>query len=119
MEKYKKIRSLYSELADLTRLALKELPETTLFEGIKNEDDDDKIWELPRTYDVGKYGTYTEYAITKIRKGDEGEIEIDAISLGDGDFGEYRIFGEYELDTLQIMEILNYIDLEMGTSPTN
>ena len=119
METIKKIRHLYNEVATLTRLALKELPEITLFQRGTKATDEDKIWELPRTYDVSKYGTYTEYAITGVKKGDEGEILIETLSLGDGDFGDYRIFGEYDLDTLQIMGILNYIDLEMGTSPTN
>ena len=119
MEAIKKINHLYSELATLTRLELKSLQNIVLY--LKEEDEDldsDIIYNLPRTYDVDKYGTYTEYAITGVQKDGEGEVLIDAISLGD-DFGANRIFGEYELDTLQIMEILNYINLKMGTSPTN
>ena len=60
MEKYKKIRSLYSELATLTRLELKGLQNIIFY--LKEEDEDfnsDIIYNLPRTYDVEKYGTYT------------------------------------------------------------
>jgi hypothetical protein len=96
----------YSQLAHDSTKELEQL----IGEGVDlwpydtDEEDTESIYDLPRTYWVGKHGDYTEYSIIRVEKG----LKFIGRPIGgevDGDMS----FGLWDLNLSVIIDLINQI----------
>lgn len=77
------------------------------------DNQDDLIYELPRTFTVTKYGYYVEYVIVEIKKG--GVLKCRGIGEDYGDKAE-QLLAELTTDNLiTLAEELVYFDNQIKT----